>query len=229
MTQTQQPAIDAASAPQDRIDTWLADFEAALSARDVERAVSLFGADSYWRDLVSFTWNITTSEGREQIAEMLDARLADTDPSGFRTSEPAAEDVADGVVITSAFIEFETAVGRGVGHLRLKDGQGWTLVTALTELKGYEEHRGATRVPGAVHGEDPDARSWAEKRADEQAALGYTDQPYVLVVLVGFGTAAPFVIGLAAPTVLAPCGRACLLYTSPSPRDRQKSRMPSSA
>ena len=24
-------------------------------------------------------------------------------------------------------------------------------------------------------------------------------------------------------------GRACLLYTSPSPRDRQKSRMPSSA
>ena len=29
-----------------------------------------------------------------------------------------------------------------------------------------------------------------------------------------------------APTVL---GSACLLYTSPSPRDRQKSRMPSSA
>ena len=25
------------------------------------------------------------------------------------------------------------------------------------------------------------------------------------------------------------CSRACLLYTSPSPRDRQKSRMPSSA
>ena len=25
------------------------------------------------------------------------------------------------------------------------------------------------------------------------------------------------------------CARACLLYTSPSPRDRQKSRMPSSA
>ena len=25
------------------------------------------------------------------------------------------------------------------------------------------------------------------------------------------------------------CGKTCLLYTSPSPRDRQKSRMPSSA
>ena len=188
MTQTREPVtIDTPNAAQDRIDTWLADFEAALSARDIERAVGLFAVDSYWRDLVSFTWNITTSEGREQIAEMLDARLSDTDPSGFRTSEPAAEDVNDGVVVTSAFIEFETAVGRGVGHVRLKDGQGWTLVTALTELKGYEEHRGATRVLGAVHGADPEARSWAERRADEQAALGFSDQPYVLVVGGGQG------------------------------------------
>ena len=30
-------------------------------------------------------------------------------------------------------------------------------------------------------------------------------------------------------TDATPFGRACLLYTSPSPRDRQKSRMPSSA
>ena len=29
--------------------------------------------------------------------------------------------------------------------------------------------------------------------------------------------------------VAGPCSRTCLLYTSPSPRDRQKSRMPSSA
>ena len=28
---------------------------------------------------------------------------------------------------------------------------------------------------------------------------------------------------------IIPCHRVCLLYTSPSPRDRQKSRMPSSA
>ena len=29
--------------------------------------------------------------------------------------------------------------------------------------------------------------------------------------------------------IIATCGETCLLYTSPSPRDRQKSRMPSSA
>ena len=44
-----------------------------------------------------------------------------------------------------------------------------------------------TRVLGAVHGDDPDTRSWAEKRADEEAALGHTTQPYALVVGGGQG------------------------------------------
>ena len=35
--------------------------------------------------------------------------------------------------------------------------------------------------------------------------------------------------GRARPPALADGGVTCLLYTSPSPRDRQKSRMPSSA
>ena len=51
--------------------------------------------------------------------------------------------------MTSAFIEFETIAGRGVGHLRLKGDEAWTLLTALQELKGFEEAKGATRVRGA--------------------------------------------------------------------------------
>ena len=89
--------------------------------------------------------------------------------------------------MTSAFIEFETAVGRGIGHLRLKGDQAWTLLTALQELKGHEERKGPTRVLGAVHGYDPDTRSWAEKRAEEDASLGHTMQPYALVVGGGQG------------------------------------------
>ena len=173
---------------QERIDTWLADFEAALATRDIERAVAKFAVDSYWRDLVSFTWNIKTMEGREAVGDMLTERLAPTGPSGFRTSEPASDD-GDGVA--SAFIEFETAVGRGTGHLRIRDdgdgGQAWTLLTALRELKDHEERTGPTRVLGAVHGSDPDTRSWAQKREDEQAALGYTEQPYAVVVGGGQG------------------------------------------
>ena len=35
--------------------------------------VALFAADGYWRDLVSFTWNIRTCEGTDEIAAMLAA------------------------------------------------------------------------------------------------------------------------------------------------------------
>ncbi len=173
--------------PQERVDAWLADFEAALAARDIDRVVAKFAPDSFWRDLVAFTWNITTVEGRDGIADMLTARLAETDPSRFRTRETPTEDDAGGGVLTSAFIEFDTADGRGVGHLRLKGDQGWTLLTAMSELKGFEERSAPTRVMDAVHGADPDGRSGAGKRLEEQQPLGCRDQPFVLVVGGGQG------------------------------------------
>jgi putative flavoprotein involved in K+ transport len=181
MTQTLDHATELT--PQDRVTAWLADFEAALAVRDIDRAVAKFATDSFWRDLVAFTWNIKTVEGRDEIAGMLDERLAGAGPSGFRTREEATED--GGVV--SAFIEFDTAVGRGIGHLRLVDDQAWTLLTALKELKGHEEPQGSSRVLGAVHGSDADPRSWAEKRRAEEESLGYTTQPYALVVGGGQG------------------------------------------
>jgi putative flavoprotein involved in K+ transport len=181
MTSTLEP--QAAVTPQQRVDAWLAGFEAALAARDIDVVIAMFATDSFWRDLVSFTWNIKTVEGRDEIAGMLGACVQDTDPSGFRTREtPTTE--GD---VTSAFIEFETAAGRGVGHLRLKDDQAWTLLTALQELKGFEEAKGPTRVLGAVHGDDPDPRSWAQKRSEEEAELGRTVQPYALVIGGGQG------------------------------------------
>ena len=192
MTQTLEPQTHSGvgtPTPQERVDAWLAGFEAALAARDVTAAAGMFATDSFWRDLVSFTWNLKTVEGREQITDMLTARADDTAPSGFTTSEPATDE--DGVA--AAFIEFETRTGRGIGHLRLRTDdetgvdQAWTLLTTLQELKGHEEPRGTKRVRGAVHGSDPDTRSWAERKADEEANLGRSDQPYVLVVGGGQG------------------------------------------
>ncbi|WP_237572272.1 flavin-containing monooxygenase [Mycolicibacterium lacusdiani] len=182
MTSTLETTTDLT--PQERVDSWLRDFELALASRDVERAAAKFALDSYWRDLVSFTWNLKTVEGRDAIADLLAERAATTDATNFRTREPATDD-GDGV--TSAFIEFDTAVGRGTGHLRLKGDEAWTFLTALQELKGHEERKGASRVLGAVHGSDEDTRSWAQKREDELAALGYAEQPYVVVVGGGQG------------------------------------------
>ena len=65
--------------------------------------------------------------------------------------------------------------------------------------------------------------------ADPDTARDYTARGN-LVAVISNGTA---VLGLGniGPLASKPVmeGKACLLYTSPSPRDRQKSRMPSSA
>jgi putative flavoprotein involved in K+ transport len=174
---------DLSTHPAQAASAWLADFTAALTNQDVDAAVALFGADSYWRDLVSFTWNISTQEGPEAIRAMLQARLADTRPSAFVVEGQATE--AGGVI--DAWFTFETAVARGRGHLRLKDGKAWTLLTTMTELKGFEELKGERRIKGAEHGVHPGRKTWLEQRQDEAAALGRTVQPYVVIIGGGQG------------------------------------------
>ena len=112
------------------VDQWLSDFDEALQAGDSEAAAALFHDESFWRDLVAFTWNLKTVEGPEEIRDMLDFTLGHTQPSGWRVTEPP--ETADG--ITTAWLEFETATGRGNGLVRLRDGKAWTLLTALYEL-----------------------------------------------------------------------------------------------
>ncbi|MET9224296.1 NAD(P)/FAD-dependent oxidoreductase [Lentzea sp. NPDC003310] len=177
MTQTMDRTAQA------RVDAWLGQFEAALKARDVDAAAGMFATDSYWRDLVAFTWNIKTVEGRDQIAGLLSACLDATDPAHFRTTETPTE--ADGVV--EAWLEFETAAGRCRGHLRLNDEGAWTFLTSLHELKGFEENKKDTRPKGVQHGAKKDRRSWAEERETEAKELGYATQPYVVVIGGGQG------------------------------------------
>jgi putative flavoprotein involved in K+ transport len=186
MTQTLDPtgtAAGAADTPGSRVDAWLADFQQALTARDVDRVVELFAPTCFWRDLVSFTWNITTAEGSDEVRALLAETLDRTDPRGFRVAEPPTG--ADGV--DEAWIEFETAVGRGRGHLRLQDGRGWTLLTTLYELKGHEEPLRDRRPKGAEHGIHRDRETWRDRREREARELGYQTQPHVLVVGGGQG------------------------------------------
>lgn len=177
----------AADDPSGRVERWLAAFEQALRARDVERAAGMFTRSSYWRDLIAFSWNITTAEHPDGIATFLADTLDRVDPSGFGLEEPADE--ADGVV--TGFYRFETAVGRGRGVIRLTEEAGedrcWTLLTTLYELKGHEESWRRRRPMGAEHGASRRRTTWREQRQQEAKELGTTTQPYVLVVGGGQG------------------------------------------
>lgn len=169
--------------PSKQVTDWLTGLDKALTAGNAVVASDFFEDDSYWRDLVSFTWNIKTMEGKDAVREMLEARLADVKPSKWGLTGEATH--ADGV--TEGWITFETATSRGKGHVRLKGDKCFTLLTTMVELKGHEEKKGQTRENGVEHGAFQNRKNWAERKADEEAELGCSKQPYCLIIGGGQG------------------------------------------
>ncbi len=163
---------------QEKATGWLSEFDATLQRGDTAGAAKLFIQDCYWRDLLSFTWNLKTAEGQDQIRKMLDSTLANVKPTNWKVDGEATE--ADGII--EAWFTFETAISRGKGLLRLKEGKAWTLLTTMVELKGHEEAKGETRPKGVEHGPHKGRKTWLENREEEARTLGYTKQPHVVII-----------------------------------------------
>ena len=171
--------------PEGRLNHVLSELGEALEASDLDRALALFQDDCYWRDLVAFTWNIKTLEGKDAIRGMLKEQLKSAKPTGWAVDSESG--VTDEGGVTSGWFTFETDIFRGYGQIRLKDGKIWTLLTTAVELKGHEEPLGFHRPLGAKHGSGKHRKSWKEEREEEARTLGYTKQPYVVIVGGGQG------------------------------------------
>ncbi|MFO1158642.1 MAG: NAD(P)/FAD-dependent oxidoreductase [Reyranellaceae bacterium] len=178
--------IDSEAALADR---WLMRFEQALTHGDRALLESLFHRDSHWRDVLALSWNIKTSSGRDRFLSSLGADAGRSRPHHFTLSgdrAPPRTVMRSGVQAIEAIFHFETAFGRGSGVLRLTpaDGsaepKGWTLLTALDELKGYEEPSGRGRSAGKAHSRDFRGPNWLDLR--NQAALYEGRDPAVIVV-----------------------------------------------
>jgi cation diffusion facilitator CzcD-associated flavoprotein CzcO len=169
---------------------WLAQFEAALTKPDPALLKTLFHPDSFWRDVLALSWNIQTLNGADPILHELKARAASAAPRDFKIAPDRAAPrrvTRAGTGAIEAIFKFETAQGRGSGILRLvpdvDDGnklKAWTLLTALDELKGFEEQLGSARPRGQSYSRDFRGPNWLDLR---QASIAYADHdPAVLVV-----------------------------------------------
>lgn len=159
------------------VHQWIAQFALAIERSDVTSACALFAKHGAWRDVLAFTWTIRTFEGRNAIAALLDARLANTAPYNWTVeAKPEA---------TEGWLHFETSKGTCKGYLRLENGKALTLFTALQDLRDYEEPSGKRRPSGLY--DDQDTRNWLDRRQTEQTRLGHEKQPYVLIVGGGQG------------------------------------------
>lgn len=167
----------------EKVSHWLSEFENSLQNVNTKAIDNLFTEDCFWRDLVSFTWNIKTLEGKQSIKDMLNEQAKKIKPSNFLLEG----DASGNDDLTEAWFTFETGVSRGRGQIRLKNNACWTLLTTMIELKGYEEKQNKTRPKGAEHTASKTKLTWSEKMEKEQKELGYTKQPYCLVVGGGQG------------------------------------------
>ncbi|MEX2617220.1 MAG: NAD(P)/FAD-dependent oxidoreductase [Alphaproteobacteria bacterium] len=170
------------------VTQWLGDFEAALRTGDAGAVSALFEADSHWRDLLAFTWDITPAIGVDRIASGLLAAQPAVKARGFavdpnRTAPRRVRRL--GVNALEAMFVFETEVGRGNGVVRLVPGdagkmRAWVLLTTLEELKGHEEHVGKRRPTGDAYSRNFGGENWLDQRIRSRA---YADRdPAVLVV-----------------------------------------------
>src|ERR1700736_6439605 len=171
-------------------ETWLAQFEGALAQPDDGLLKTLFHPDSYWRDVLALSWNLQTINGADAILRELKAHAGRAEPSHFKIDPDRAAPrrmTRAGTGAIEAIFKFETAQGRGNGILRLIPDAGdgnrlkaWTLLTALDELKGFEEQQGTSRPRGQSYSRDFRGPNWLDLR---KAAAEYADRdPDVLVV-----------------------------------------------
>jgi putative flavoprotein involved in K+ transport len=171
-------------------ENWLAQFETALAKPDDGDLRALFHPDSYWRDALALSWTLQTVNGRDAILKTLKHQAAGAAPTGFAVDPdraPPRKVTRAGTDCIEAIFKFETRLGRGDGILRLipdeSDGnrlKAWTLLTALQELKGFEEPLGTARPRGSAYSRDFRGPNWLDLR---QAQAEYADHdPTVLVV-----------------------------------------------
>lgn len=73
-------AVAAENMVNAQLEQWLGGFGQALSGGKIDAVVKMFDEDCYWRDFLTFTWNLDTCEGKKDIAAMLESTLAKTKP-----------------------------------------------------------------------------------------------------------------------------------------------------
>jgi putative flavoprotein involved in K+ transport len=170
------------------VASWLQRFERALAESDDGLLESLFHPDSHWRDLLALTWRIGTVGGSKAVVEGLRAHGGKARPTGFRIDPERTAPrrvTRAGTQAIEAIFRFETVEGQCSGVLRLTPDvesgpKAWTLLTALDELKGFEERVGRLRPSGASYSRDFRGPNWLDLR---KAAAAYDDRdPAVLVV-----------------------------------------------
>ena len=193
---------------RERAVQWINEFSTALSKGDVDAAVALFAVDPspssvklegcsdegrdgdhqrrifppFWRDMVAYTWNIVTLEGRDAIRDALEQTIGQHKQGGNHqstawklaksTKAPGSESSTfpPPILCTNDngcefWCDISTDIGAGRAHVRLNsDNQATTVLTVLMELHDLPFAVGANRKRGLQPVPQFGRSYWSERR-----------------------------------------------------------------
>lgn len=177
--------------PRDIATNWLASFSSALDSLNPQSVADLFLADGWFRDVLTFTWDLRALEGRPKITAYLTessnlerAKIKDIKMDERTHYKPVSLPIAkpDGAVDNG--IEFcftyETWVGPGRGCARLLKDQSqtgeWRAISVgmiLYEIRGHEESSFESGIYGGH------TLAWSDVKAERRAQV--EKDPHVLI------------------------------------------------
>lgn len=138
------------------VNDWLSDLTKCLTKFPMDNASSLFlEEESWWRDMISFTWDIACHNGAEAICKYISTSKAgvfELRADQMGVLQPQLVDMGGFHFIQSGF-SFKTNFGVGRGVLRLAnvglhEWRAWTVFTVLERL--HEELQQETKTDDDV-------------------------------------------------------------------------------
>jgi len=193
-----EPSITVAmieTSPREVAENWINQLEAVLNAQDASQLSSIMHQNSWWRDMLAFSWDIRTLRGIEKISSYTSENQTSSHLHNFKLRSegkftPKIITPMVGVTWIESMFDFDTEIGSGSGMIHLLRDlngiwKGCMIYTALQQLEDFKELLGTRRPHGGHNPSVGDAKTgnWMEQR---QRKLEFQDEePTVLITGAG--------------------------------------------
>lgn len=174
---------------------WIGKLEAILQADNVSSLPEIMHVDSWWRDMLGFSWDFRTIYGVNKISAYLSENQSRARLHNFKVREsgkfvPHLKTPLTGLSWIESMFDFENSSGSGSGMLRLLEDangtwKGFMMYTALQEMKDFKELVGTRRPHGGISSLIGGVQkgNWFERR---QRKIEFVDEePIVLITGAG--------------------------------------------
>ncbi len=140
-------SINDTTAPIRIVERWLSRLNSALDEQNADAFANCFALDGWFRDLLTFSWDFKSIQGREAIKSYVAGALSTIRASNVSVDNeftPCHANFGPTTVLIDAALNFETprAIGKGFVRIRINaddQPEAFAFMMMVSDWKGHEE------------------------------------------------------------------------------------------